>query len=97
MLVTCGYNGSEGQNHAAIIEAIKNLPEEIKGKASFLFPMTYGATAEYLSTVYNALDKAGVHYTIIDISLSFFVILEKICIIHLWKKRKNVSKSIKLF
>lgn len=66
VIVTCGYNGSEGQNHMAIIEAIQGLSEEIKAKVSFLFPMTYGATSEYVSKVRNALDKAGVHYTIID-------------------------------
>ena len=65
-IVTCGYNGAEGQNHAAIIEAIQGLPKEIKANASFLFPMTYGANPEYLSKVRSALDKAGVHYTIID-------------------------------
>lgn len=66
IIVTCGYNGAEGQNHAAIIDAIKGLPEVIKTKSSFLFPMTYGATTEYLSKVRNALDKVDVHYTIID-------------------------------
>lgn len=65
-VVTCGYNGSEGQNLTAIADAIKGLPEALKRRTSFLFPMTYGATLEYLSKVRKALDAADVHYTIID-------------------------------
>lgn len=65
-VVTCGYNGSEGQNLTTIADAIKALPEELKRRASFLFPMTYGATSEYISKVRQALDAADVHYTIID-------------------------------
>ena len=66
LLVTCGYNGSEGQNHAAIIEAIQGLPEELKCSTFFLFPMTYGASPEYLERIRLALDGTEVHYTIID-------------------------------
>ena len=65
-LVTCGYNGSEGQNLTAIAAAIGSLPGDLKKRSSFLFPMTYGATPEYLSRVRQALDAAGVHYTILD-------------------------------
>lgn len=65
-VVTCGYNGSEGQNLTTIADAIKRLPEALKRRASFLFPMTYGATPEYISKVRQALDAADVHYTIID-------------------------------
>ena len=66
VVVTCGYNGSEGQNLIAIVDAIKRLPNELKQRTSFLFPMTYGASAEYLSKVKQALNEADVHYTIID-------------------------------
>lgn len=66
LVVTCGYNGSEGQNLTTIADAIKDLPEVLKRRTSFLFPMTYGATHEYISKVRKALDAADVHYTIID-------------------------------
>ena len=66
VVVTCGYNGSEGQNHLAIVKAIKGLPKEMKRRVSFLFPMTYGATPEYLTKVRQALDEADLHYSIID-------------------------------
>ena len=65
-VVTCGYNGSEGQNHLEIVDAIKGLKKDLKSRISFLFPMTYGGVSEYMYKVKRALDEADVHYTIID-------------------------------
>ena len=66
IVITCGYNGSEGQNHLEIVDAIKGLKKDLKSRVSFLFPMTYGGVSEYLYKVKRALDEADVHYTIID-------------------------------
>lgn len=66
IVFTCGYNGSEGQKHLVIVDKISKLPIEIKKKVSFLFPMTYGASSEYISKVRQTLSNASVHFTIID-------------------------------
>lgn len=66
LVITCGYNGSEGQNHLAIVDSISSLPTEVKKRVSFLFPMTYGASPEYILKVRQALSNTGAHFTIID-------------------------------
>ena len=66
ILVTCGYNGSEGQNHLEIIETLKSLPKDIKSRVTFLFPMTYGGSAKYHSIVNSALSDAQIHFFVID-------------------------------
>lgn len=66
ILVSCGYNGSEAQNHFSIIKALESLPQEIKSRVFFLFPMTYGGSSDYLSKVRRTLHETGIRFRIID-------------------------------
>ena len=55
IIVTCGYNGSEGQNHIKIFEAIGRLSKSLLDRIYLLVPLTYGATEEYLLEVEKAV------------------------------------------
>jgi len=64
IILTCGYNGSRGQQHLKILEAIADLDASLKRKIYLLLPMTYGTTANYLGEVKEQIKKLGVPYTI---------------------------------
>lgn len=52
VVLTCGYNGSKGQQHIKLFEIIKSLPNDIKRKLFLFIPMTYGLpNSEYLEEV----------------------------------------------
>lgn len=70
IIVTCGYNGSEGQQHLIMIEALQKLPEEIKGKIMVYYPMTYGLDTSYRLKVIEALSKVNYDFKIFENRLS---------------------------
>ena len=70
IIVTCGYNGSKGQNHIGILETIGRLSSEEKNSIFILLPMTYGATNEYLQIVEEAAKRAQVLFVIYSKRLS---------------------------
>jgi len=70
IIITCAYNGSEGQQHLKIIDALAKLPNGIKDDIYLLFPMTYGGNANYFTEVNLQLEKAGIKYKIIRNYLS---------------------------
>ena len=65
LMLVCGYNGSEGQQHRIIIESISQLNSYIKEKVFLVFPMTYGASKDYQEEIENSLK---------DLNISFFII-----------------------
>lgn len=65
IIITCAYNGSEGQQHLKIIDALAKLPNGIKDDICLLFPMTYGGNENYHAEVNLQLSKAGIKYKII--------------------------------
>lgn len=70
IIVTCGYNGSEGQQHLIMIEALQKLSEEIRGKIMVYFPMTYGLDMSYRSKIIRALSKVNYDFKIFEKRLS---------------------------
>jgi len=64
MTLTCGYNGSKGQQHLKILEAIMKLDPSLRKNIFLLLPMTYGTTAEYLREIIGQINKTGLPYRI---------------------------------
>ena len=62
IVVTCGYNGSKGQNHLKILESIGQLPIDTLKRVFLLLPLTYGAEEEYIQEINNAVQRIGVPY-----------------------------------
>lgn len=75
IIITCGSNGIEQQQHLHIIDAIENLDQEIKKKAFVLVPMTYGLDIDYKAVVEKQLVKLKIPYKILDQNLT----IENIC------------------
>ncbi len=69
-VITCGYNGSEKQNHAEIINAIYSIKNKIKEHIVLIIPMTYGANSAYINKIRLLLDKLGFDYLLITEFLS---------------------------
>lgn len=63
-IVTLGYNGSKGQNHVKILDAIDSISAKLKENIYLLLPLTYGATEEYLREVEGKVKSLNVPYTI---------------------------------
>lgn len=66
VIITCGYNGSVGQQHLKMIEAIQELPIELKNKIIAYFPLTYGLTASYRSQLTEALANVDYEYKLFE-------------------------------
>lgn len=70
LIVTCGYNGSKGQQHLQMIEAIDQQEYSVKKRIHIVIPFTYGGDEEYKKQIIKALDNTCVSYTILDKRLS---------------------------
>lgn len=71
IVITCGYNGAEGQQHKKMIEAIKAIEVNLKNQIKIYLPMTYGIQAEeYVIDIEKELQNAGVDYKILRKRLS---------------------------
>ncbi|MBO5465779.1 MAG: glycosyltransferase [Alistipes sp.] len=71
IVVTCGYNGSKGQQHYKIIEELSKLPTDVKRKLFLFFPMTYGVPdAEYIDKLKTNLSSLDIAYHIFTRRLS---------------------------
>ncbi len=66
VVITCGYNGSVGQQHLKMIEAIQKLPTELKNRIIAYFPLTYGLTASYRSRLTEALATVDYEYKLFE-------------------------------
>lgn len=64
LMITCGYNGREMQQHLLILDAIEKLPNETKQHLFLFLPMTYLLPDDYYKQVRDKLDKIGVAYQI---------------------------------
>lgn len=65
IVVTCGYNSTEEQQHGKIIESILNLPAEILDEVQFIFPMTYGNNVNK-EKVKNILKQTNLDYIVLE-------------------------------
>lgn len=64
--VCCGYNANPGQQHLAMIDALGRLPDALKAKTLFVFPMGYGGTEGYVEEVKGALRGSGLAYRVLE-------------------------------
>lgn len=70
LIVTCGYNGSKGQQHMLILQALEKLNKEHKNQIFLLLPMTYGADPTALETIKTYLKSIRIPYCILLDTLS---------------------------
>jgi hypothetical protein len=65
-VLVLGYNGIPSQNHAAMIDAISGLSQELKEFIHVVLPMTYGASREYIKEIKIRMDALSISYTLLD-------------------------------
>lgn len=67
IVVSVGYNNSEGQQHLDVLHAICGLSPEIRQKIHLILRMTYGSRDEvYISRVKQLVDKTGCSSTVFE-------------------------------
>ena len=67
IIVTCGYNGIVHQNHKTMVDAINELPEELKLKICVVFPMTYGCDKMHVEEIRHYIEASSIPlYIILD-------------------------------
>jgi hypothetical protein len=66
-IITCGYNAISQQQHGMMIEAIANLPENMKNSIFVIFQMAYPENPKYKEEIRKQLGAADtVDYLMID-------------------------------
>lgn len=70
IIVTCGYNGIESQQHLIMINAISMLSKSLRDSIHLIIPFTYGGKPEYKDEVITLLTNSDVSYTLLDKRLS---------------------------
>lgn len=69
-IITCGYNGSELQNHIRIIEAINQARNDLSEKLFLILPMTYGGSTAYINQIEQLLFREDIPHRILRDFLS---------------------------
>lgn len=64
IIVTCGYNGSQGQQHIDIFKAIQALPQNIMAQIVLFVPITYGLNSQYEKEIRHSLNNISCNYYI---------------------------------
>ena len=63
IVVTCGYNATQGQQHSIIVSSLQKMQEGTKNKIFLFFPMTYGAANNnYINNIENELINTGIPF-----------------------------------
>lgn len=70
LMIVCGYNGSEGQQHLILIEAIDKIDQNIKNRMFLVFPMTYGGEVSYLKMIEAKLNNLNIPFLFLTNHLS---------------------------
>lgn len=70
IILACGTNGHDAQQHHLILRSIDQLPDSIKEKLFLLLPMTYGGDKKYFVEVKEKLVSLGVPYKLFISPLS---------------------------
>ncbi|UYQ92426.1 hypothetical protein MKQ68_20290 [Chitinophaga horti] len=79
IVITCGYNAREEQQHLYIIKNLEKLPASIKGRIFLAFPFGYGGSAEYKASIEQALNAGTIGFKIFD----YFLTDEEVCYIRI--------------
>lgn len=61
-VITCGYNGSKGQNHSQIIQAIIKSRNQLPENLVLFFPFTYAGTQKYRIQLETMLKSNNIHF-----------------------------------
>jgi hypothetical protein len=70
LMLVCGYNGSEAQQHSILIEEISHIDQNIQSKIFLVFPMTYGADTSYLKMIKAKLKDLKIPCIVLNNHLS---------------------------
>ena len=70
IIVTVGYNGSKGQQHGILFEALESLPIQYKERLFLYVPVTYGLTHEYKQDILKMLERVKIPYHLFEERLS---------------------------
>jgi len=69
LIIACGYNGTEAQNHKTIIQSIQSVHSKLPKHSLLLFPMSYG-DEKHILTVKKLLEQSSLSHKIITGFLS---------------------------
>jgi glycosyltransferase involved in cell wall biosynthesis len=69
-IVVCGYNASENQQHEAIINALKEIKNELPAHVRFVFPISSNAGPQRKKHIETLLQQSGLRYSVIKQYLS---------------------------
>ncbi len=76
LVVTCGNNASQGNEHIKIIKSIEIVKHKLPDNIFFLFPFTYGCVRKYFLKVKGLLDKSNLNYRILTDFLSDYEVAQ---------------------
>lgn len=65
IIVTCGYNATQAQQHETMIECMKRLPKKAQDAMQFVFPLTYGDSA-HKEKVKAILHRSSLNYLVLE-------------------------------
>jgi len=66
ILICCGYNGIKEQRHEIIVNALAELPQNIKNNIYLIFHMGYGSSSDYILAIRNKVNFTKIEHIIID-------------------------------
>lgn len=76
LVITCGYNASQGHEHIKIIKSIEIVKHKLPDNILFLFPFTYSFDRKYYFKVKELLDKTNLNYKILSNFLSDYKVAQ---------------------
>jgi hypothetical protein len=76
LVVTCGNNASQGNEHIKIIQSIEIVKHKLPDNILFLFPFTYSFDRKYYLEVKELLDKTNLNYKILTNFLSDYKVAQ---------------------
>ncbi len=72
IVITCGHNAGEAHQHIEMIEALNQLPQNIKSKIVCVLPMTYPeGKSKYIDSVKIKLEESDLEYIVLTQFMSF--------------------------
>lgn len=72
IVVTCGHNGNPAHQHIKIINALKQVSEDVKQHLVYVFPMTYPKGNDaYINEVCEKLNQEKLNYVILTEFMNF--------------------------
>ena len=76
IVITCGNNASQGNEHIEIIKSIEIVKHKLPDNILFLFPFTYSFDKKYYFKVKKLLDKTNLNYKILTNFLSDYKVAQ---------------------